>query len=258
MVFDVFCFFLQLFHLYNERSGCCPVTTRNWRLSLLSSSVSRDILFPAPTDVTRARRGGERFPWGFSRRPLFQLLTFSLNLSLAKLVVLTYLLLLLHPFNGVFFRTTCVSRYQKGKTNLGFCEARDDGFWDGSGISWTICTSLQTDNHTNTSSLNYLQAGCSSRRRTNSVKALNANVLGLLTPTTTTTMSWRAGSPSAVMVNARTLDTEAGPTLWPRDRAATFGLETRLYRTRPRLVWSGLVSIAVWGWQYQIGLVWRL
>ena len=155
---------------------------------------------------------------------------------------MTYLLLLLHPFNGVFFGTTCVSRYQKGKTNLGFCEARDDGFWDGSGISWTICTSLQTDNHTNTSSLNYLQAGCSSRRRTNSVKALNANVLGLLTPTTTTTMSWRAGSPSAVMVNARTLDTEAGPTLWLRDRAATFGLETRLYRTRPRLVWSGLNS----------------
>jgi len=34
------------------------------------------------------------------------------------------------------------------------------GFWDGSGISWTIimqtiCTSLQTDNHTNTSSLSF-------------------------------------------------------------------------------------------------------
>jgi len=32
------------------------------------------------------------------------------------------------------------------------------GFWDGSGISLTmqtICTSLQTDNHTNTSSLNF-------------------------------------------------------------------------------------------------------
>ena len=29
------------------------------------------------------------------------------------------------------------------------------GFWDGSGISWTICTSPQTDNHTSTPSLNF-------------------------------------------------------------------------------------------------------
>jgi len=29
------------------------------------------------------------------------------------------------------------------------------GFCDGSGISWTSCASLQTDNHTNTSSLNF-------------------------------------------------------------------------------------------------------
>jgi len=35
----------------------------------------------------------------------------------------------------------------------------------------TICTSLQTDNHTNTSSLNSLQAGCFSWCPTNTVKA---------------------------------------------------------------------------------------
>jgi len=29
------------------------------------------------------------------------------------------------PFNGAFSRTTQVSRYQKGKTNLDFTEARD-------------------------------------------------------------------------------------------------------------------------------------
>ena len=29
------------------------------------------------------------------------------------------------------------------------------GFWDGSGLIWTICTSLQIDNRTNTSSFNY-------------------------------------------------------------------------------------------------------
>ena len=38
----------------------------------------------------------------------------------------------------------------------------------------TICTSLQTDNHTRTSSLQYLQAGHSSWCPTNSVKALKA------------------------------------------------------------------------------------
>ena len=30
----------------------------------------------------------------------------------------------LHPFNGTFFRTIHVSRYQRGKTNLDFTEAR--------------------------------------------------------------------------------------------------------------------------------------
>ena len=38
-------------------------------------------------------------------------------------------------FNGPFSGTTRVSRYQKGKTNLDFNEARDSG----SGISWVIC-----------------------------------------------------------------------------------------------------------------------
>ena len=33
-----------------------------------------------------------------------------------------------HPFNGPFSRTTRVSRYQKGNTNLDFAEARD-GEW---------------------------------------------------------------------------------------------------------------------------------
>jgi len=38
----------------------------------------------------------------------------------------------------------------------------------------TICTLLQTDNNINTPSLDFLQAGCSSRRRMNSVKAHSA------------------------------------------------------------------------------------
>jgi len=43
------------------------------------------------------------------------------------------------PFNGVFSRTTWVSRYQNGKTSLDLNEARDDGVLGCSGISWTIC-----------------------------------------------------------------------------------------------------------------------
>jgi len=42
-----------------------------------------------------------------------------------------------HTFNGPLSRTTRVSPYQKGKTNLDFTGARDSG----SGISWAICKS---------------------------------------------------------------------------------------------------------------------
>jgi len=62
-----------------------------------------------------------------------------------------------------------VSRYQKGKTNLDFTEA--------SGCQWhqlghmQICTLLQTDNHTSTQPLSFLQAGCPSCHPTNSIKA---------------------------------------------------------------------------------------
>jgi len=51
----------------------------------------------------------------------------------------TLLLLLLHPFNGLFSGTTWVIRYQKGKTSLDLNEARDDGIFGCCGISRTIC-----------------------------------------------------------------------------------------------------------------------
>jgi len=44
-----------------------------------------------------------------------------------------------HPFNGLFSMTTWVSRYQKEKTSLDLNEARYDGAYGCSGISWTIC-----------------------------------------------------------------------------------------------------------------------
>ena len=55
-----------------------------------------------------------------------------------------------HPFNGPLSGTTQVSRYQKGKTNLDFTEARDSGWqWHQLGYM-QVCTSLQTDNHAST------------------------------------------------------------------------------------------------------------
>jgi len=61
-----------------------------------------------------------------------------------------------HRFNGPLFRTTRVSRYQKGKTNLEFSEARDSEWqWHQLG-HMQVCTSLQTDNHASTPSLSFL------------------------------------------------------------------------------------------------------
>jgi len=60
-----------------------------------------------------------------------------------------------------------VSRYQKGKTDLDFTEARDS--------EWQWLQLGQTDNHASTSPLSFLQAGCPSCRPTNSVKALKAH-----------------------------------------------------------------------------------
>jgi len=79
-----------------------------------------------------------------------------------------------HPFNGPFSWTTRVGRYQKGKTNLDFTEARDSE-WQWHQLShMQVCTLFQTDNNASTPPLSFLQAGCPSCRPTNSVKALKA------------------------------------------------------------------------------------
>jgi len=70
-----------------------------------------------------------------------------------------------------------VSRYQKGKTNLDFTEARDNEWqWHQLG-HMQVCTMFQTDNHASTPPLSFLQAGCPSCRPTNSVKALKAYLM---------------------------------------------------------------------------------
>jgi len=53
----------------------------------------------------------------------------------------------IHPFNGPLWGATRVSRYQRGKTNLDFTEARDSEWqWHQLGYM-SVCTLLQTDNH---------------------------------------------------------------------------------------------------------------
>jgi len=64
-----------------------------------------------------------------------------------------------HPFNGPLSRTTRVSRYQKGKTNLDFTEARYSGWqWHQLG-HMQVCTSLQTDNHASIPPLSFYRSG---------------------------------------------------------------------------------------------------
>jgi len=71
---------------------------------------------------------------------------------------------------------TRVSRYQKGKTNLDFIEARDSEWqWHQLG-HMQVCTSIQTDNHASTPPLCFLQAGYPSCSPTNSIKELKAAV----------------------------------------------------------------------------------
>jgi len=46
--------------------------------------------------------------------------------------------MLLHPFNGPLSRTTSVSQYQGGKTNLDLLKQQ---IMSGTGISWATCKS---------------------------------------------------------------------------------------------------------------------
>ena len=82
-----------------------------------------------------------------------------------------------HPFNGLFSRTTRVSRYQKVKPIWILLKQETVS---GSGISWAICKSasrsrqitMPVPHHSS-----FLQAGCPSCRPTNSVKALKVHYI---------------------------------------------------------------------------------
>ena len=81
-----------------------------------------------------------------------------------------------HTFNGPLSGTTRVSRYQKGKTNLDFTEARDSEWqWHQLGMCKSAHRSRQITTPAPQHSV-FLQAGCPSCRPTNSVKALKAQL----------------------------------------------------------------------------------
>jgi len=61
-------------------------------------------------------------------------------------VTLFFLYTYIHPIDGPRSGTTRVSLYQKGKTNVGFTEARDSEWQWHQLCHMKVCTSLQTDN----------------------------------------------------------------------------------------------------------------
>jgi len=67
----------------------------------------------------------------------------------------------IHMFKGLFSRTTWVSRHKKGKPFCILLKQEMMGWqWHQLDHMQIICTTLQTDNHTSTPSLNFLWAGC--------------------------------------------------------------------------------------------------
>ena len=89
---------------------------------------------------------------GVSRLPIFWVMT---NSNWAHITKTSKQHTHTQPFNGPLSGTTQVSRYQKGKTNLDFTEAKDSEWqWQQLG-HMQICTSFQTNNHASTPPLSF-------------------------------------------------------------------------------------------------------
>ena len=69
-----------------------------------------------------------------------------------------------HTHTRLMARFSGTTRYQKGKTNLDFTEARDSEWQWHQLDHMQVCTSLQTDNHASTPPLSFLQANRSISR----------------------------------------------------------------------------------------------
>ena len=83
----------------------------------------------------------------------------------------------LQPFNGLFSRTTWVSRYTRKVKPIWILLEQETV--SGSGISWAICKPASRSRQTTTPTPHhsFFTAGCPSCRPTNSVKALKSGRL---------------------------------------------------------------------------------
>jgi len=80
----------------------------------------------------------------------------EVNLQVDKNIQIHELLLLLHPFDGLFSRTTWVSRHQKDKPFWILMEQEMMGWqWHQLDHMQITCTLIQTDNHASTSPLSF-------------------------------------------------------------------------------------------------------
>jgi len=152
-----------------------------------------------------------------------------------------------HPFNGPFSATTQVSRYQKGKTNLDFTEARDSEWhWHQLG-RMQVCTLLQTDNHASTPPLSFLQTGCPSCRPTNRTEIIFATKFRrektrLTAPHTNSKSlfsflrqltTWRCPHPAAARRAAARLLLTAGPQSTGRAAVDRISPDRRAHSSKP-------------------------
>ena len=140
-------------------SCCCrPMLGQKISVDFCSSGVWRANVGSAT--LSAYVRGAVGWGCGVWRPPLFSTVVsptphFLLMKFLQKLVHCCNWLLTethTHPFNGPFSRTIRVSRYQKGKTNLDFTEARDSE-WQWHQLGHMQVCLLQTDNHASTPTL---------------------------------------------------------------------------------------------------------
>ena len=134
----------------------CKLVRRQWTQMHLfhihDLTIDKDNLCELGPDTSSSRFGRVRIEHWRTGGPVY-----SCHLHRRRDHVVIALLLYYthtHPLNGPLSRTTWVSRYQKGKTNVDFTEARDSEWqWHPLG-HMQVFTVLQTDNHASTPPLN--------------------------------------------------------------------------------------------------------
>ena len=134
----------QLSHASNDGTRICRSISRRQRVAVedrLGDGTNGDGAAPATLSHSS------------SRKPLrFEISKTMMAVLKNKLTVShTHI----HPFNGPLSGTTRVGRYQKGKTNLDFTEARDSEWQWHQLDHMQVCISLQTDNNASTPPLNF-------------------------------------------------------------------------------------------------------